>query len=214
MSVRSLVVGASGGIGRAFCRALAQEGEVCGLSRSDGVDVTDESSVQRSIGALEGHFDMIIVATGALGTPEKSLRSFDATALAAQIAVNAAGPLLVLKHSAGLLPRDRRSVFAVLSARVGSIGDNRLGGWYSYRASKAALNQLLHTASIELARSHRHAVLAALHPGTVDTNFTSGYGNEKVSADVAATRLLAVLNALRPEQSGGFYDFAGNAVPW
>jgi NAD(P)-dependent dehydrogenase (short-subunit alcohol dehydrogenase family) len=178
------------------------------------VDVTDESSVQRSIGALEGHFDMIIVATGALGTPEKSLRSFDATALAAQIAVNAAGPLLVLKHSAGLLPRDRRSVFAVLSARVGSIGDNRLGGWYSYRASKAALNQLLHTASIELARSHRHAVLAALHPGTVDTNFTSGYGNEKVSADVAATRLLAVLNALRPEQSGGFYDFAGNAVPW
>lgn len=212
--MRSLVVGASGGIGGAFCKALAKEGEVFGLSRSDGLDVTDESSVERSVGALDGYFDMIVVATGSLGTPEKSLRSFDAPALANQIAVNAAGPLLVLKHSARFLPRDRRSVFAVLSARVGSIGDNRLGGWYSYRAAKAALNQLLHTASIEIARSHRHAVLAVLHPGTVDTNFTAGYGNEKVPADVAATRLLSVLNALGPEQSGGFYDFSGKVVPW
>jgi len=212
--MRSLIVGASGGIGGAFYRALAQEGDIVGLSRSDGLDLTDETSVERCVGALEGQFDMIVVATGSLGTPEKSIKAFDAQAFAAQIAVNAAGPLLVLKHSSRLLPRDRRSVFAVLSARVGSISDNRLGGWYSYRAAKAALNQLLHTASIEIARSHRQAVLVALHPGTVDTSFTAGFGHDKVPPDAAAERLLAVLSLLSPSQSGGFFDYSGKAVPW
>lgn len=212
--MRSLVIGASGGIGGAFQKLLAERGETIGLKRSDGLDVTDEASVARCLDALDGQFDMIVVATGALGTPEKTLKSFSADAFARQIAVNAAGPALVLKHALRFLPRDRRCVFAVLSARVGSIGDNRLGGWYSYRASKAALNQLLHTASIEIARSHQLAVLAALHPGTVDTNFTAGYGHDKLSADDAALNLLAVLDSLAPSQSGEFYDYSGATVPW
>lgn len=212
--MRSLVIGASGGIGGAVFRALQQRGPAVGLSRSDGLDITDEGSVQRSLGTLEGHFDLIFVATGALGTPEKTLRAFDPAAFAAQMAVNAAGPLLILKHAARLLPRERPSVFAALSARVGSIGDNRLGGWYSYRASKAALNQLLRTASIEVARTHRHAAIVALHPGTVDTRFTAGYDHAKVAPDRAAANLLAVTDRLTADRTGGFFDYSGAEVPW
>ena len=155
--MRALVVGASGGIGSALAAELAARGwAVTGLSRrADGLDVTDEASVARCLSALEPGFDLVIVATGALEIgahrPEKSLRALDPAALAAQFAVNAMGPALVLKHALRLMPRDRRAVFAALSARVGSIGDNALGGWYSYRAAKAALNQLIHTAAIEVA---------------------------------------------------------------
>ena len=217
--MRSLVVGASGGIGAALARALMVRGEVVGLSRSgDGLDVTDEASVARVLGGLSGEFDRVFVATGALGgaggRPEKTLRALDAAGLAAQFAVNAMGPALVVKHAVRLLPKDRVSHLGVLSARVGSIGDNALGGWYAYRASKAALNQLIHTAAIEVARSHPLAVLACLHPGTVATGFTEGYGHDKVTPDVAAGHLLAVLDRLTPAQSGGFYDWAGQAVPW
>ena len=114
-----------------------------------------------------------------------------------------------------LLPKDRPAQIGVLSARVGSIGDNGLGGWYSYRASKAALNQLIHSAAIEVARSHPLAVLACLHPGTVATDFTQGYpGHDKVVPQVAAAHLLAVLNGLTPAQTGGFYDWAGRVIPW
>jgi NAD(P)-dependent dehydrogenase (short-subunit alcohol dehydrogenase family) len=134
--------------------------------------------------------------------------------LAAQFAVNAIGPALVVKHALRLLPKDRVARVGVLSARVGSIGDNGLGGWYSYRASKAALNQLIHSAAIEVARSHPQAVLACLHPGTVATGFTEGYGHDKVTPDAAAGHLLAVLEALTPAQSGGFYDWAGKVIPW
>ncbi len=212
--MRSLVIGATGGIGEALVAALGRRGEVVGLSRSQGFDITEESRVAAHLGALEGPFDLVFVASGALGTPEKTLRAFGADELAAQIAVNALGPLLVLKHALRLLPRERRSVFAALSARVGSIGDNRLGGWYSYRASKAALNQLLHTASVEIARTHRHAVIAALHPGTVDTAFTAGYGHDKISPATAAADLLAVIDGLEPDRSGGFFDRSGTAIPW
>jgi len=132
------------------------------------------------------------------------------------MAVNAIGPALVLGHMARLLPRDRRAVVAVLSARVGSIGDNRIGGWHSYRASKAALNQIVRGAAIEIGRTHRQAVCVALHPGTVATSFTAGYAGRHptVAPDEAATNLLAVLDGLTPAQSGGFYDYAGVVVPW
>jgi NAD(P)-dependent dehydrogenase (short-subunit alcohol dehydrogenase family) len=217
--MRSLVVGASGGIGAALVDALAVRGEVVGLSRSaDGLDVTDEASIARVMGGLSGTFDRVLVATGALGgaggRPEKTMRALDGAGLAAQFAVNAIGPALVVKHMLRLLPKDRVAHVGVLSARVGSIGDNGLGGWYAYRASKAALNQLIHTAAIEVARSHPLAVLACLHPGTVATGFTEGYGHDKVTPDVAAAHVLAVLDQLTPAQSGGFHDWAGQVIPW
>jgi NAD(P)-dependent dehydrogenase (short-subunit alcohol dehydrogenase family) len=122
----------------------------------------------------------------------------------------------VLKHALRLMPRDAPSRFGVLSARVGSIGDNALGGWYGYRAAKAALNQLVHTAAVEVARSHPQATLALLHPGTVDTPFTAAYNPayDKLSPAQAAEALLYVMNGLIPAQSGGFYDFRGEVVPW
>jgi NAD(P)-dependent dehydrogenase (short-subunit alcohol dehydrogenase family) len=215
--MRSLVIGASGGLGAALVQALP--GEVVSLSRrADGLDITEEASVARVIGALTGGFDRIILATGALAPPgqrpEKSLRALEPAQIMAQFAVNAMGPALVLKHALRLLPRDRPARFGVLSARVGSIGDNALGGWYSYRASKAALNQLIHTAAVELARSHPNAVLACLHPGTVATGFSADYAADKVTPEQAARNLLAVLDGLLPAQSGGFYDWAGKPIPW
>ena len=219
---RHLVLGASGGIGAALMQQLLRRGDmVTALSRrADGLDVTDEASVQAALSALDAPYDAIIVATGALvingARPEKSLKSVDPAALAAQFALNAMGPMLVLKHALRLMPRDAPCRFAVLSARVGSIGDNTLGGWYAYRAAKTALNQLIHTAAIEVARSHPQATLALLHPGTVDTPFTAAYQPtyEKLSPDQAAIALLGVLDGLIPAQSGGFFDYRGEVVPW
>ncbi len=220
--MRALVIGASGGIGAALCAALTARGEeVVALSRSgDGLDVTDEGSIARLLGALEGTFDTVIVATGALvidgHRPEKTVKAVDAAGLSGQFALNAMGPMLVLKHALRLMPKDRPCRFGVLSARVGSIGDNSLGGWYSYRTAKAALNQLIHTAAIEVARSHPQAVLALLHPGTVDTPFTAGYqpAYDKLTPAQSAAALLGVLDGLIPAQSGGFFDYRGEAVPW
>jgi NAD(P)-dependent dehydrogenase (short-subunit alcohol dehydrogenase family) len=220
--MRALVVGSSGGIGSALVTALTARGyAVTGVSRrGDGLDVTDEASLARVLGALEPGFDLVIVATGALEVgghrPEKTLRALEPAALAAQFAVNAIGPALVLKHALRLMPRDRRAVFVALSARVGSIGDNALGGWYSYRAAKAALNQLIHTAAIEVARSHPQAVVACLHPGTVATGFTEKYvGNHPtVMPEVAAGHVLRVIEGLTPAQTGGFFDWKGEVVAW
>lgn len=219
--MRSLVIGSSGGIGAALVAALSARGDIVALSRSgDGLDVTDEASIARVMGALDGTFDLIVVASGALeiagNRPEKSLRALDPVALAQQFAVNAIGPALVLKHSVRLMPRDRPARFAALSARVGSIGDNALGGWYSYRAAKAALNQLIHTAAIEVARSHPLAVVSVLHPGTVATGFTKDYVANRVTVtpDQAAANLLAVLDGLTSADSGGFFDASGTRILW
>lgn len=218
---RALVVGASGGIGRALAEVLQRKGHhVTTLSRSsDQFDITDEECIARSLGRLSGPFEMVIVATGALEIgnrgPEKTLNALHPEAMAAQFALNAIGPVLVLKNILQQIPRDKRAVFAALSARVGSIGDNRLGGWYSYRASKAALNQLIHTAAIEVARSHRQAICVTLHPGTVATRFTEKYpGHTKVSPEEAAANLIAVMDGLEPSQSGGFFDWSGARVAW
>jgi NAD(P)-dependent dehydrogenase (short-subunit alcohol dehydrogenase family) len=219
---RALVIGASGGIGAALVAALTARGDmVTGLSRSvDGLDVTDEASIARVLGVLEGPFQSVVVATGALvidgHRPEKTLRSVDAGGMATQFALNAMGPMLVLKHALRMMPKDAPCRFAVLSARVGSIGDNALGGWYSYRTAKAALNQLIHTAAIEVARSHPQAVLALLHPGTVDTAFTAAYqpAYEKLTPAQSAAALLGVLDGLSPSESGGFFGWQGDVIPW
>jgi len=154
-----LIIGASGGIGAAL--ATTAQGNVTALSRAvDGLDVTDPISVDRILGKLDGPFDSIIVAIGVLGTPEKSLSAIDADAMLNVLRVNAVGPALILRHVPRLLAAGGR--VAVLSARVGSIGDNAIGGWHSYRASKAALNQIVHGGAIELARTHKGSVCIAL----------------------------------------------------
>lgn len=219
---RALVIGSSGGIGAALCAQLSRDGaDVTGLSRSgDGLDVTDADSVAAHLGGLEGSFDLIFVATGALEIgafgPEKALHKLDPEALMAQFRLNAIGPAMVLRHAPRLLPRKGRCVVAALSARVGSIGDNAFGGWYGYRAAKAALNQILHTAAIELSRTHRDSICVALHPGTVETALTRRYAarHPTVTPEVAARRLIAVMTGLTPDQSGGFRDYAGRTIPW
>lgn len=216
-----LIIGASGGIGSALADGFASRGaEVDRLSRSvDGFDVTDAGSVAAHL-ARRGPYDRVVVATGALeiagAEPEKTIKGLDARAMADQFALNAIGPALVLSHAHDLLPRDRGAVLAVLSARVGSIGDNRIGGWISYRAAKAAVNQIVHTAAIELARSHKQAAVVALHPGTVATPFTQKYlgRHPSVPAAEAAGNLIGVMDGLAPAHTGQFFDYAGASVPW
>jgi len=165
---------------------------------------------------------MVLVATGQLtlpdGTgPEKSVRALRADALAQQFAVNAIGPAMIMAQAPALLRRDRRSVFAVLSARVGSISDNRLGGWHGYRAAKAALNMLMRGLAIELSRSHPQAVVAALHPGTVDTPlsapFQRGVQPEKLFTPAySAGAMLGVLDGLEPADSGKLWGWDGAEI--
>ena len=219
---QALIIGASGGIGQALATTLEDRGAaVTRLSRrDDGFDITNEASVEAALGALDPGFDLVLVATGALeldgARPEKTIRHVTAPTMAAQFALNCIGPALVLKHAIRLMPRDRRAVFAALSARVGSIGDNRLGGWYAYRTAKAALNQVLHTGAIELARTHPGAICVALPPGTVETALPRRYaaGHPTVTPPEAAAHLLGVIDGLDPEQSGGFFDWRGDRVEW
>ncbi|KIN75070.1 C factor [Sulfitobacter noctilucae] len=219
---KTLIIGASGGIGSALADACAAKGEtVTRLSRSaDGFDITDADSVARHLGQLEGPFDRIVIATGALeidgAEPEKTIKAIEAQAMMDQFALNTIGPALVLSHAHDLLPRDGRGVLAVLSARVGSIGDNKIGGWISYRSAKAAVNQVVHTAAIELARTHKKSVCVALHPGTVATPFTEKYlgRHPAVAPEEAAENLLRVMDGLTTEDTGQFFDWAGKAVQW
>ena len=217
-----LIIGASGGVGAALAAAYEGRGDtVTGLSRSlDGFDITDERSVDQHLTALNGPFDVVLVATGALeidgAAPEKTIKSISQKAMLDQFALNAGGPALVLRHASDLLRRGAPCVFAVFSARVGSIGDNRIGGWISYRSAKAAVNQIVRTAAIELARSHKNSICVALHPGTVKTAFTAKYlaRHPAVAPSEAAENLLAVIDGLTPADTGQFFDWAGKPVPW
>lgn len=225
----AVVLGATGGIGGALLGALEAEGRwrrVIGLSRrgEPPLDITDEASLATAAGWLAREapdLALLIVATGFLHDerfqPEKVMRQLDAAHMARAFAVNAIGPALAMKHLLPRLRQDGPAVFAALSARVGSIGDNRLGGWWSYRASKSALNQLVRTASAELRRANPGAVVAAIHPGTVDTGLSAPFskaGVEVQQPDAAARRILAVLAGLTPEHTGGFFDQQGQRVPW
>lgn len=226
MTESAVVIGASGGIGAAVAKQLTVSerfAHVHALSRATGFDLTDEASIAAAAdGVSKGPAPtLIFVATGVLHhsqAPERTYRAMTAVHLLRDYQVNTVGPALVMKHFAPLMPRDRRAVFAALSARVGSIGDNRLGGWHSYRASKAALNMLLKNLSIELARSHPQAVVAGLHPGTVDTAlsepFQRGVAAGKLfTPAMSSERLLSVLDRLTPADSGGVFAWDGARVP-
>ena len=222
------VIGAGGGLGGALLAALeagSPYDRVIGLGRHTDppLDLLAEPSIAAAAAWLAGAGELRLVldATGFLHgagfTPERGLRALDPAHMAHSYALNAIGPALLMKHLCPLLPRRGRSVFATLSARVGSIGDNRLGGWHSYRAAKAALNQLVRTASIEVARTHPDAILAALHPGTVGTPLSAPFAKSGLDVrppGAAATDLLGVIARLRPQDSGGFYDQTGAEIPW
>lgn len=231
------IFGSSGGIGAAMCSALAARGIGTIYAGSRGgagptgpgilpfaFDLADEASIAAAAGMMAvDPPELVVVTTGVLtladGTgPERSYRKLDPAAMQEMLLLNTIGPAIIAKHILPLLPRDRRAVFAVLSARVGSIGDNRMGGWHSYRASKAALNMLLKNFAIELGRTHRLAVVAGLHPGTVDTSLSQPFqGNvpdgKLFTPQHAAESLLAVLDALEPQDSGHVFDWAGTRVP-
>ena len=234
------VIGASGGIGRAFVELLADDAgvrQVHAMCRVPGdwqhskvvshrLDLVDEESIEAAAAAAtrEVPLDLVIVATGILHRgervrPEKAMREIDPESLAEVMAVNAIGPSRAAKHFLPMLRRRHKAVFAALSARVGSIGDNRLGGWTAYRMSKAALNMLVRTAAIEQARTARESVVVALHPGTVSTElsrpFTERVQESKLfTPQLAATRLLGVLDGLVPEQTGGFFAYDGSRIDY
>ncbi len=224
---RAVVIGATGGIGDAFAALLETDprcADVTGLARrsTPPLDITDEGTIEAAAVRIgrDGPVHLLIDATGVLHDdgmrPEKTLDAVTPAALARAFAVNAAGPLLLAKHFHRLLPRRGKSVFATLSARVGSIGDNRLGGWYAYRTSKAALNMALRTAAIEIARRRPEAVCLALHPGTVATRLSAPFGDErdKFQASDAARRLLAVIDGTDASRTGSFFAYDGSEIPW
>jgi NAD(P)-dependent dehydrogenase (short-subunit alcohol dehydrogenase family) len=227
MDASAVVIGASGGIGAAVAGQLQASGQfavVHALSRREtGLDLEDEATIAAAAREVaEGPVPrLIFVATGVLHhgqEPERTYKAMTAEHLLRDYRINCVGPALIVRHFAPLLPREGRSVLAALSARVGSIGDNRLGGWHSYRASKAALNMILKTLSIELARTHPQAVVAGLHPGTVDTGlsapFQKGVAPEKLfTPQWSAQAMLTVLGGLTPADSGGVFAFDGARVP-
>jgi NAD(P)-dependent dehydrogenase (short-subunit alcohol dehydrogenase family) len=229
--MRALVVGASGGLGSAFVSLLGADArftQVTAWSRSAlvvpdekihlrQIDLRDEATIEAAAQSL-GEVDLVIIATGVLHDgdlqPEKSWRSLEPSTMIRIFEINTIGPALIAKHVLPLLPRDRRAVFAAMSARVGSVSDNRLGGWHSYRASKAALNQLIRCFSIELASKRPQAICVGLHPGTVDTALSKPYqarmpDGKLSTAHQAAQHLLGVLDSLTLAQSGRVYDWAG-----
>jgi len=225
----AVVIGSSGTIGTALLKRLRTDprfAEAIGFARGTdpALDLTDEASIAAAAAAAKERgpeVRLVLDATGFLHgdgvQPEKTWRHLDPAALARAFALNATGPALLMKHFLPLLPRKGRVVFASLSARAGSIAENDIGGWYGYRASKAALNQLVRTAANELGRKNREAVCVTLHPGHVESELSAPFGsggNPTLGADESAERLMAVLDGLSAEQTGGFFDDQGQRIPY
>jgi NAD(P)-dependent dehydrogenase (short-subunit alcohol dehydrogenase family) len=227
---RAVVVGASGGIGAALAAQLRDDpgfGAVLALARSfDGaahIDITEEASVAAAAARIGGPLRLVIVATGALQgpgfpQPEKTFRALDPVALMESFRLNAVGPALAAKHLLPLMAPAGKTVFAALSARVGSIGDNRAGGWHAYRASKAALNMILRNLAIEVGRRNPAAICVGLHPGTVDTGLSRPFQRglpegQLFTPETSARHLLAVIDGLTPSDSGTVLAWDGSQVP-
>ena len=219
----------------ATCRVPAAAAELQELAKAArgrlhlvALDVTDEASIAAAAAATHayvGSLHLLVNCAGVLHdaglglAPEKRLADVDSAALVRSFSVNAVGPLLVARHFERFFAHRDRAVFASISARVGSIGDNRLGGWYAYRASKAAQNMFTRTLAVEWGRSHRNVTCAALHPGTTDTDlsrpFQAGVPAGKLfSVQRTVTQLLGVIDRLRPEDSGQFFGWDGERIPW
>ena len=224
-SYRALVLGASGALGRAFVEALQTDvacSQVVGLSRSSkpSFRLEDEASIAAAATSLEVPFHLIIDATGALTIdghgPEKHMGALHAAQLVRAFEVNTIGPALLLKHFVPLLATDQRSIYAKLSARVGSIGDNRKGGWYGYRAAKAALNMVLQTAAIEAARKRPQLVVAAMQPGTVASNLSASFvpAQDCLTPAQSVAGLLSALDDLPAKAAAHFVDYKGAPIPW
>lgn len=225
----ALVVGGSGGIGSAIAARLKSDPQCAGvvaLSRSSAprIDFGNPSTLEnaaRELSARGTTYQCLIIATGALTTsggagPEKAFDQLTHETMTELFNVNTIGPALALKAFLPLISRRERCLVVTLSARVGSIGDNGLGGWISYRASKAALNQITRTAAIELKRRNDQSVCVALHPGTIPTRLSEPYARGRFthSPDDCAHNLLSVLDLLSADQTGGFYDYAGKEIVW
>ena len=238
-SINVAIVGASGGLGAALANRLGANHAVSSifrLARSPQrqvtnrdwlhLDLEDEGTIETAAAEIErraGELHMLIVASGVLhdGTtlrPEKSWKAISASSLEQVFRINAAGPALVAKHFLPLLAANRKTAFAAVSARVGSIGDNDLGGWYAYRASKAALNMIIRTLSVELARKRPQALCVGLHPGTVDTPLSKPFQQNIPSGglftpDRSAAYLTQTLDRLTPADSGWLYAWDGSRIP-
>jgi len=222
----AVVLGASGAIGQAWTELLGEDPRcacVIGLSRhsSPMFQLEDETSLHHcaQVLAKQGPIHLVLDATGALTIdgrgPEKRLEDLDSQALMRSFQVNALGPALLLKHFVPLLAMDEKVIWAKLSARVGSIEDNRKGGWYGYRASKAALNMFLQTAAIEISRRRPMAVIAALQPGTVRSKLSQPFvGDDALTPRLSAQRLLSVIDKLEPSGRAVFVDHQGETIPW
>lgn len=222
--IPAVIIGAGGGIGAALAAELERRGQPVrrlGRRTMPALDLLDEASIAQAAAETGPGLRLVLDATGFLHDdrfqPEKSVRQLDPAHMARSFALNATGPALLMKHFLPLLARDGRAVFATLSARVGSIADNRLGGWTSYRAAKAALNQIMRTTAIELARTRPQVICVSLHPGTVATGLSAPFakaGLEVQPPDLAAARLLDVVAGLTPAESGGFFDHHGRPIPF
>ena len=222
-SGRALVFGASGGIGQAFSRFLESKlgsENVVKISRSfDGFEISDEEKIFKLSESIEGSFNLIINATGVLQTteegPEKTINVVKQKSMIDMMTINAIGPALLLKNFSKKLDKTKFSVFVNLSARVGSITDNRLGGWISYRSSKAALNQIIKTSSIEINRRNKNAICVGLHPGTVKTSFTEKFQNttETISPDESVKMMMNVVENLSVDDNGYCFAYDGKVIP-
>lgn len=221
-----VVIGANGGIGSALISLLKDQypsSSIHALSRLE-IDFTDEDKIKNTAEhcSINAPIDLVIVTTGLLHkdsfiSPEKSLRDINAKSLQEVLHVNAIGPALVMKHFLPKMNKTQKSVFATLSARVGSISDNQLGGWYAYRSSKAALNMMIKTASIEMSRQNKNLSVIGLHPGTVNTNLSSPFqGNTKASKlftpEESAMHLLNVINNLSFTDTGKIIAWNGQEI--
>ena len=220
---RALIFGASGGIGLAFSKFLENKlgiENVIKLSRSfNGFEISDEEKILKFSESIEGSFNLIINAIGVLQTteigPEKTINAVKQKSMIDMMTINAIGPALLLKNFSKKLDKTKFSVFVNLSARVGSITDNRLGGWISYRSSKAALNQIIKTSSIEINRRNKNAICVGLHPGTVKTRFTEKFQNttETISPEESVEMMMKVIESLSVDDNGYCFAYDGKAIP-